>query len=487
MKKFAVLFVILALAIATGVFAQTGTPGGGWWSGEQVQNVGTGVASIVMEAFDSQSDNTYTESKTVNPGAAYTFTPFSDFLDMPPGFLGSAVISSDQPIRAIVNITNQKAGSIGADGGKAAAQYQGTSSDAIADTLYFPLAKGNHFGKTTSFYVQNAGSNPATNVVANFKMRSGDTHTYNLPTIGPSKMVVFSVHDAATYNPAVNDDKVGSLIVTGDQPLAGVVMEHDVVGNPAIVLAGTRAFTAIDFDVKAYAPVIKNNRYGQWTGLQVQNVSGGLVDITVTYTGIAGPVCAGNSYQDTATDIADGASATFVNIPGRTNLPTDCTASATITATGNVVAIVNESQQSGYPAVATTYSAIADKAKTNQVSIPLYKDSRYGATTGLQVQNVGDADATNWTVTFECTTGGSFTAVSDPAKTGSIAPGAAYLFYTPSGDNIFEAGSGFLNGNVVCAATVDSDQPMVAIANEGPLTAGAIDNNNYEGFNLVAP
>ncbi len=484
MKKYAILFIILALVVVGTVFAQTGVPGSGWWSGEQVQNVSDTQATVVIEAFDSLSSNTYLESKFIAPGAAYTFTPFSDFAGMPAGFIGSAVVSSDQPIRAIVNITNVPAGNIGAAGGKAAAQYQGTSSDAVATVLYFPLAKGDHWGKTTSFYIQNAGSTAATNVVAEFKMRSGDAHSYNVPTIGPSQMVVFSVHDSASYNPGVNDDKVGSLVVTGDQPLAGVVMEHDVVANPAIVLAGTRAFTTPDFDIKAYAPVVKNNRFGAWTGIQVQNVSGSPVDITVNYAGSAG-ACKGNTYQDTATGVPDGASATFVQQTPQSNLPANCTGSATISATGDVVAIVNENEVSGYPKVATTYSAIADKSKTTQISIPLYKDNRYGATTGLQIQNVGAVNATSWEVTFQCTTGGPFTAVSDPAKTGPIAPGAAYNFYTPSGDDLFKAGSGFSNNNVVCAASVVSDQPVVAIANEGPLTAGALDNNNYEGFNLA--
>ena len=484
MKKYAVLFVILALVVVGTVFAQTGVPGSGWWSGEQVQNVSSTQATVVIEAFDSKSSNTYVESKLVNPGAAYTFTPFSDFAGMPAGFLGSAVVSADQPIRAIVNVTNVPAGGIGAAGGKAAAQYQGTSSDAVATTLYFPLAKGNHYGKTTSFYIQNAGTSSATNVVAHFKMRSGNVHTCPVPAIGASKMVVFSIHDCANYTPAVNNDRVGSMYVTSDQPLAGVVMEHDVVANPAVVLAGTRAFTSPDFDVKAYAPVVKNNRFGQWTGIQVQNVSGGLVDITVDYTGSAG-ACKGFTYQDKALGVADGASATFVQQTPQSKLPANCTGSATISATGNVVAIVNENEVSGSPKTATTYSAIADKSKTTSISVPLYKDNRYGATTGLQIQNVGAGNAVNWEVTFRCSTGGSFTAVSDPAKTGPIAPGAAFNFYTPSGDNLFKAGSSFLNNNVVCSASIVSDQPVVAIANEGPLTAGALDNNNYEGFNLA--
>jgi len=33
--------------------------------------------------------------------------------------------------------------------------------------------------------------------------------------------------------------------------------------------------------------------------------------------------------------------------------------------------------------------------------------------------------------------------------------------------------------------TVTADQPVVTIQNETPDTAGALDDNNYEGFNLT--
>jgi len=156
MKKtlLSVVATITVLALLASVaVAQTGIPGSGWWSGEQVQNVGTATASIVVTAYDMSGASTFSSSQSVAVGAAFTFTP-GDFTGMPDGFKGSAVVSSDQPIKAIVNVTNQLAGDFGVSGGKAAAQYQGTEN--AATTLYFPLAKNNYYGNTTSFYVQNA-------------------------------------------------------------------------------------------------------------------------------------------------------------------------------------------------------------------------------------------------------------------------------------------------------------------------------------------
>ena len=482
-RVFLVLTFVLMAALLVSVVSAQGIPGAGWWSGQQVQNVGDSSATVLVTAYDSASANTYTASQPVAAGAAFTFTPLNSFPTMPAGFQGSAIVSADQPIKAIVNVTNQPAGGLGVAGGKAAAQYQGTDGSATANTLYFPLAKGNHFGKTTSFYIQNAGNAAATGVVATFTMRNGDVHSYNVPSIGVGQRVVFSVQNSPTYNPSPNNGRVGSLVVTGAQPLAGVVMEHDTTANPATVLNSTRGFTSADFSSKAYAPVIKSARFGRFTGLQVQNVSGAAIDVTVNYVGTS-PNCSGVTATDSATGVAAGASVTFVHLAGSTNLQANCTASATITGTGDFVAIVNEQETAGSLKAGITYSAMSDNATTNSVSVPLFKSTRFGATTGLQIQNVGAAAATNWSATFTCTGGSSFTAVSDVSKTGPIAAGGAFLFYIPQNQNYFTAGNPFSSGNVNCAVIIDSDQPIVAIANETPTTAGALDDNNYEGFNI---
>lgn len=488
MKKTTLIIVALAsmlILVVGATFAQTDLPGTGWWSGEQVQNVGAANASVMITAYSSTTSDTYSENTTLAPGAAFTFTPFNAFASMPSGFKGSAVVSADQPIKAIVNVTNQPVQHLGVAGGTAVAQYQGTSGEAAATTLYFPLAKGNYYGKTTSYYIQNAGTATASDVVATFTMRTGATHVVNLPPIEQNKMVVFSVYDAGTFDPgAANDAKVGGLVVTGSQPMAGVVMEHDTGTATAVVLNGTRGLVADDFSMTAYAPVIKNQWYSRFTGLQVQNVSGGPINVSVAYRGTGG-ACSGNNYTDTANNVPNNTSVTFVHLPGQTNVPANCLASATVTGTGDFVAIVNEQEVEGAPKAGITYYALNDTSNT--VSIPLFKDYFYGATSGLQIQNVGAAATTNWTATFVCTTqgGSTFTAVSSPAKTGQIPAGGAFLFFTPSEDDLFTAANPFSASLANCAVTVEADQPIVAIANEMAYPAvGALDDNNYEGFNL---
>lgn len=487
MKKrmFSMLGVVVILAVVVGMAsAQSGIPGTGWWTGEQVQNVGTSTANIVVTAYDKNGSLTYTTSQTATVGSTIGLTP-SNFPGMPSGFIGSAVVSSDQPIKAVVNVSNVFNGTFGVAGGKAQALYQGTES---ADTkLYFPMAKNNRFGNSTAFYVQNAGT-AAASVTAVFKMDTGsptNVYTFTVASLDPNKMVVINPMDASV--PSIGGtggrDNIGSLTVSSSQPLAGTVLEYKQGQAVATILGGTRGFTAADFDTKTYAPTIKNDRFGRFTGIQVQNASASPVDVTVVYVGSAG-ACAGGTYTDTFASLQSGSSHTFNQLVGQSNLPANCTAAATVSATGNVIATINETNMSNNAnAALITLSAQADHGKTTKISVPQFKDQRFGSTTGLMIENVGSATATNIVTTFACRGGATFTAVSI-ARSAPV--GGAIQFFKPSSNpSLFTAGNPFPSKNVVCGVTITSDQPIVATANEQPDTVGAFDDNNFEGFNLV--
>lgn len=480
--------LMMTVLVSASVFAQQEIPGGGWYSGTQIQNVDTDAASITMTLYNKDNDVTCQAQESIDPGEAKTLSGNS--FDNCAGFQGSAVVSSNGLVKAIVNVTNREGNNVGISGGLAAGQYQGMDSDQLSDKLFFPLAKGNFFDKTTTFYIQNAGTGNVS-PVATFTMRNGDVHTIPMPAIEPNKMRVIAVQDATTFSPADNAGRVGGLVVDagdGSALLAGAVLEHKTAENPATILQATRGFTASDFDDQVYAPVIKNSRFGRFTGIQVQNVGTAAIDITVDYTG-SGGACAGQTFQDAATNVAAGASHTFVQNAGNTDLPANCTASATVKGTGDIVAIVNESfidpSQSGGTQRATTFSAIPQNGATTKISVPLFKDQRFGKHTGLQIQNVS-ASTANITAEFKCSGGATFTATSAPQ---SVAAGAAVLFFRPSAQaDKFTGGTPFSAANVNCGVTVTADQQVVAIANESVTAESGLsqDNNNYEGFN-VAP
>jgi len=454
-------------------------PGSGWWTGIQLQNIGAAKATVSINSYQSTAGSTpIGKSVEILKDASTTLLPQD--LNLSNGFQGSAVVSSDQPLNAIVNVTNLEALGNGVANGYAAAQYQGVN--APATDLRFPLVKRDHNGKTTTFSIQNAGSVAAT-ATATFKVGAGE-FTFTTPSIEPGRMVI--INPAAAGVPAGKDVSLGSLTVTSSQPLAGVVSEHGSE-NPAVQLQSTRAFTPQDFNATLYAPIIKSEFKGRFTGLQVQNVSDNdSLTINVTYTG--GEGCVGQTFTSSATGVKKGASATFVHLAGGNNpMPAGCLASAVVNAPGGqVVAIVNEAftgsglAGNGGRQESTTYSAFAASAATTTVKAPLYKENSNNKATGLQVQNVGNAKATNVIATFTDANGTSYVTTAH-----SIEKGAAWtiidMYKKPAEFN----GTTIIGG--VYGVTVTSDQPIVAIANESTYPFGNSpkkqDKNNYEAFN----
>ena len=495
------LTVILALPLGAFAGVNPVLPGGGWWTGSRIQNVGTSTATVDMTAYDSASSSTYTASKSILAGGGATFLP-ADFAGMPSGFIGSGIVSAPEPIRAIVNVTNRLSGGYGVSGGLAAAQYQGAT--VVDTTLNFPIVKNDYFTKTTTFYIQNAGGAAAT-ATASF-LFGATTYTYTTPSIDPGAMVSFTAADSRDVGmnpPPSGASGQGSLAVTSTTDLAGVVIEHKTTENPSTVAQAIRAFTPGDYDTTVYAPTNKNDYYGRFTGLRVMNVSGGSIDISVSYTTRtnAPTGCVGGTYPDSTSGLAANASFTFPS----SAFPAGCAAAAVVTATGNIVAAVNESYTNAWLAAnptrtqeSVTYAALPDVSVTTKISVPGYKENSYGKGSGLTIMNVGGVQATNVIFVFSGPTG-VYTSVAQTIdsmaamnvtdarlKAGSWWNGTAMTPAALGGCPADLTGCG-ANGSF--GVVITSDQPIVAIANEStyPFTAPLMmqDKNNYEGFNLV--
>lgn len=492
------LTILLSVAGITAAFAQDAVdniPGSGWWTGTQIQNVGDDTATLTINSYSSTdpTKDAVTSAIQIQKDSSKTFLP--NDLNLGAGeFQGSATVSSDKPLRAIVNTTNFLVAGYGIAGGAAAAQYQGVNVPATE--LNFPLAKNDHAGKTTSFYIQNAGGTAAT-ATAEFKFAGGNC-TITTASIQPNRMAVVSPATNASCGKGT-DTGLGSLKVTSSQALAGVVLEHKTVENPATILQATRGFAPADADVKVFAPIIKSHWYNRFTGLQVQNASGGNIDLTVTYKG-AGGACAGQTYTSTKNGLTPGESATFVHIVGGAYgnpMPANCLAAATVVATGNVVAIVNEAYLpqflsgggNGGRQEATTYSAFPEKSGTQKISAPLYKETSYLKTTGIQLQNIGGSQATNIVLKFVRSSDG----VTYTTKPQTIGAGESKTFLEVRKDANLWSGtpmpSNTSDANGVFGVVITADQNIVAVANESTWPIGSStkvqDKNNYEGFNLA--
>ena len=147
------ILVVLALVMSViGAGAAGGPPGAGFYSGQTVQNLGP-ATDVMVTLYDmNNAANQPSRTWSVPEGGAFTFF-LSDIPGTTAGFVGSAVVSSEQEVKAVVNVTNRKSGDFGIDGGTAAAQYRGISDASTGTTLVFPLAKAAFGPKTTAFYI----------------------------------------------------------------------------------------------------------------------------------------------------------------------------------------------------------------------------------------------------------------------------------------------------------------------------------------------
>jgi hypothetical protein len=471
------MLLITGLVLAQGFDIQV-LPGSGWESGQQVQNVGNDLANMTATVYYGGDEYGTTGVTMTDVGVNESVNILAMHWDSPDAsFQGAAVVSADQPIVAIVNVTN----------GEAAGQYQGIG--APATEFGFPLFK-NDFGaahKHTTFYIQNA-SNTAAMVYATFKDDAAIEYTINSgANVLPGEMWVLDPDNVAGMPTGIK----GGLVVTSTVNIAGVVLEHGVTEET--ILQATKGFSPAEYATELVAPLIKR-QFGakaRSTGLQVQNVSDAPVDIYVNYVEAGLSATPGATYRQWALGVAPGASYTFFeNLKdGGDNIPTGVLASATVTATGEIAAIVNETY---YPTVPTgkrqtqtTYHAIATADATTKVGVPLAKEMMGAAgrekSTGIQVMNVGPSTAT---VDLAYAFGGTTYTIEDQA----IASGASSTFFKvnasmpPSewaGGIVLPTG-GF--GGVI----VTSDQDIVVIVQETDLRAtNPQDNKNYEGFNLA--
>ena len=467
-KLFPILVLAVVLIIAAGVvFAAP--PGSGWKSGQTIQNVGGSIANIAFTAYSDTGTSYDCGSQSVSPGAVANFLTDVD-CPVPAGFLGSAVVSADQPIAAVVNVNNKGTG-------LASGQYQGTDGADVANSIKFPLVKNDHNGRTTTFYVQNASQSPI-NIDAVFSV-NGSNYNKSYTNVPANAMVVISPTDTTPSMPS-GPGQFGSLVVTGTGPLAGASLEHETSAAVGENLQASKAFTDAEGSTEVFCPLVRYNHTSkaQTTGTQVQNVSGGPVDITYTYHidggGTVGPF--------TETNVADGASANFF-MGSLAGIPSGSFGSATITATGNVVAVTNDKGVSDGFTRVTTYACFG--SGSTSVNVPQSKEHFGGNTTGIQVQNVGGS-ASTVNMVFKATNGQSL----EIETASPLAPGASVnvvnLYKLPSSTWNVVSGTPANMVNTLSGVVVTGTSDLAVIANEssnGDLApASNQDTKNFEGF-----
>lgn len=317
-----------------------------------VQNAGSADANITINYVPGSNGTARSETAVIKPGAAKTFNQTagsttvncSTLADGSGKFIGSASITSSQPVVAAVMQLNT--GSF-----KVLMGYGGFTLGSSMVAL--PLVMANNSGFYTGIQVQNTGAS-ATTVTIQYSPNtvSGGNNPVNESfslAAGASKTII--QNGAPPGNGSANDwgtvgKYIGGALVTnsGSQPLVAIV--NQVRPAPALGSA-YEGFDPLTATVKVSAPLIMANNSTYYTGIQVQNVTTGSVNVTIKY----GPNTAGAfAPADEVFTLAAGASKTIIQNgapPGNGSTVNNWgtnkyIGSATVTASGNVVAIVNQ-------------------------------------------------------------------------------------------------------------------------------------------------
>ena len=469
-------------------------------SGFQVQNLSqSSPANITVQYISATTQQPVaTQTATIQPGGSLTFVTFTapGFVQMsvPPGFRGSVVILSDQPIVAVTNILSANA--------NLADSYAGFLSGATS--LNLPLIVRDNFGIDTSITVQNVGNTSATVNISYVPGIAGNPATEPPFSLAPgASKTIFQKDNTALGSGAPGF--VGSATITATGNIVATVLQE---GNGQLLaynsfLAGTGSPTAA-------LPLVLGNNFGAYTGIQVLNAGTLPTTVTIdfapnTVTAPTGGLTPCTTPPQRQLSINPNQTGTLIQDAGTGNPPFDpffngCIyiGGATVTSNNNQTLFVIVNQVNSGSKDASSYAGFNPTTATDTVLAPLVAANNFGTFSGVQVQNIGTTP-TSVTITygpntFTGTPPPGFTLCSTPTSrttTVPVQPGASFTFLQTyiagqqAGLSPIGSDSQFESCTYVGSATIKADAggKIVAIVNQ--ISTGPASNDKlftYGGF-----
>lgn len=429
-------------------------------SGFQVQNLASTTATVDI-AFYAENNGTAAVSRQVqiDPNGQKTYATL-DTLGVGTNFSGSAVLSSDQKIAAIVNLISPNLPSI-----SLGSSYVGASGGSLEVSL--PLIFKSYFGFNTYFHVQNVGSGTA-NVTINY---SGTIGTTGTPFTGSEGPFQIPANAARRF-----DQSQLAAMPAGFNGSATVVSTGSEVAAVVNQVGPTTSLTYNGFSAGSTNPVfplINSNNFGYVTGIALQNRDNTDSQVTVTYTK-AGGTSPDATCTETQTIPANSTRYFALDAFAKTVAGETCTngtptgsgtnsffGSARVTgnsANVELVAIVNQLNQTTRKG--GSYAAFDPNNATDSVVFPLIQDRFFSYNTGISIINAGDV-----AVTITCNYSGSVytsnppTAFQRSIQSPSIPAGGAYT--VPQQNTIADR----FNGSGVCSAD-NTSAKLIGVANQ---------------------
>lgn len=366
MKKIFLVLAVFALVFATAV---TTSPVKAVAYGTQFvtsityQNVGTAAANITIQFYPKANGTPIPVTPAPLAKGAGTSLYVGSVSGLSSGFLGSAVLSSDQPVVAtLVQI------------GSGTVKNRPLSGAFSVGSNYVlvPTVLKNYFGSNSVFSVQNVGS-AATDVTLKFVPTSGATvtHTVSALPAGSAEYIdmgTFPGITAPTFNGSVQINTTGSVVASS--------MELGTTSDKAYAFEG-----ATDFASTIFMPSALCSYNGQTSWYAVQNTAAGNVGVTVKYS---------NGKNDGPYTLAPGAKKSFGGCAAGN--PAGFIGSAQIVSTGGDIVAMGKIDGGG---LTTAFLGFTDGAQTVALPYVRWTQTRWLDGTRqrayIAIQNVGTA------------------------------------------------------------------------------------------------
>lgn len=306
---------------------------------------------------------------------------------------GSAVVSSNQPLGAVVQIlARNQTPTSGA--------YIGSSD--TDSTFYVPLVIRRLNGTNSQIMVQNADTGSVTVSIQLIKSSSspGANYTKSGITIQQGATYYYDLDDESSTN--VADGWFGSAVVTAASSKKITVVSNLFAG--ADQLQTFNAFPSTKLSTTWLVPLFTSRLSNNLsTPVTVQNLSGGTINaggITMSCTKDAASPGTNFNVSNTAA-VANNESVFFNPVVDTVNIPqSGWFGACRITATGNVVAFV-QMRQPGVTPGAAAYEAINGGSTNTKVLVPLVaKRLANGFATAVTIQNLSTTTAATVDLTY---------------------------------------------------------------------------------------
>lgn len=325
--QMSLLMVVVLVAATVGVAsAQTGY-GTSFITAITYQNVGTGTANIEFRFYNQKTSSFVSVQRTLNAnaGTSLNLGSLSGNEALPAGFLGSAVMSSNQPIVATLvqlpqsTTVRNRPLSNGFDVAK--------SSVLIASVLK------NTFNTNTTFSIQNAASGAVDLKVSFFAVGSSTPIVLNETNVPVGSAKYYDAGTLTQLGDAFNGSAVVEATLTGTSTPANIVASALELQTSDV---GVRAFEGLSSSANTvYMATALCRLAGTTSNYAVQNTtlpgSGQDANVTVTYS---------DGKTESAT-LTPGAKQSFSACTGRGAADT-FSGAATITSQGAPVVVIGK-------------------------------------------------------------------------------------------------------------------------------------------------